>query len=204
MLGFLLITGKELDWVGAEREIKKALELNSNVAVGHESHAWILALMGRFDEGLVEAKKALELDPFSTLANQTMTLVLYWSRKYENAIEQLNKMRELDPESRSIALWLGLCYLEKSQFGEAIEKFSWRVEPSKGKADLSLSYLALAYARSGRIDEARKILSDFKEVSKTQFIPALAIAQIHAGLGEKDEAIKLLEKAYDYALTQSS
>lgn len=197
VLGFLLIMGKELDWVGAERETKKALELNPNIAAGHEAHAWILAFMGRFDEALVEAKKALELDPLSTLANQTMTLVLYLSREYERAIEQLNKMREFDPESRSIALRLGLCYLEKSQFDEAIEEFRRRLEPSKGKADLSLSYLAIAYARSGRIDEARKILSDFKEVSKTQFIPALAIAQIHAGLGEKDEAIQLLEKAYD-------
>lgn len=198
VLGFLLIMGKDIDWIGAERETKKALDLNPSVALGHESYAWILSYLGRLDEALLEAEKALELDPLSGATYKTVAKVLYFSKQYDKAIEQMRKMREISPEDRGIAIQLGMSYLEKGQFEKAIEEFSSILVPSKGKSDLILYYLALSYAKSGRTEEARKILNDFKEISsKNQFIPAFVTAQIHASLGERDEAIGILEKAYD-------
>jgi adenylate cyclase len=198
VLGFLLIMGSNLDWIGAERETKKALELNANVAIGHESYAWILAFLGRLDEALAEAEKAIELDPLSGPTYKTMARVLYFSKQYDRAIEQMKKMQELSPEDRGIAIELGICYLEKGQFDKAISEFNSTLEPSRGKSDLALYYLALAYAKSGRTEKAKKILNDFKEISsRNQFIPAFVIAQIHVVLGEGDEAIWLLEKACD-------
>jgi adenylate cyclase len=203
-LGFLLVMRKDHDWSGAEREIRKALELNPNVPGGHELYAWFLGFMGRLDEALIEARKAVELDPLSTPANQAMALVLYYQRDYDSAIAQLKRIREFDPNNRGTSYLMGLCYIEKSQFDHAIEEFNKSLDLSKGKADLSLSYLGLAYARSGRVQEAMNILNDFKEISlraptavNHPFVPALMMAWLTAGLGDKNQTIDLLERAYE-------
>lgn len=205
VLGFIMTMRDNPDWTRAELETLKALEINPNSSVTHESYAWILSLMGRLDEAQIEAEKALELDPFSHSTNQTLALVFYFKRKYDDAIHQLQKTREFELENLGLSIWLGMCYVHKSMFDEAIEVFKQMSQPEKGKSNLLLSYLAFAYARSGRVVEARKILSDFNETSRHQFIPALATAQIHAALGEVDETIENLERALnegDYASLQ--
>jgi adenylate cyclase len=201
-LGFLLIMRKDHNWKGAEREIRKALELNPNVPGGHDLYAWFLQFMGRLEDARTEAKKALELNPLSTLSIGTMALCLYYHRDYDLAITEWLRGREIDPGHRATSHGLGLCYLEKSEFDLAIEEFKKTLDPSKGRADFSLSYLGMAYARSGKTEEARKILNDFKEISENgsrgrKYVPALATAWIHVALGEKREALDLLEKAYE-------
>jgi len=90
-------------------------------------------------------------------------------------------------------------FLQKSAYSEAIRELKRALQPSKGKADIVKYYLAVVYAKAGRTGAAEKILRDFVEVtsSKKQFIPALAIAQIQGALGKRNEAIRLLEDAYE-------
>ncbi|HKW04614.1 MAG TPA: tetratricopeptide repeat protein, partial [Nitrososphaerales archaeon] len=205
VLGFIMTMRDSPDWTRAELETLKALEVNPNSSVTHESYAWILSLMGRLEEAEIEAKKALELDPFSHTTNQALALVFYFKRKYDEAIQQLQKTREFELENLGLSIWLGMCYVQKSMFEEAIGVFDEMSKPEKGKSNLLLSYLAFAYAKYGMFDEARKILNAFKETSRHQFIPALATAQIHAALGESDETIQDLERACnegDYASLQ--
>ena len=187
----------KLDWRGCEDEVRKALELNPNSAYGHVIYAMLLSATGRLDEAGVEAKRALELDPISRPANWVMYRVFYFNRQYDRSIEHLKKMREFDPDFSGIASGLGFCYLQKALYDEAIAEFQKTVDPSKGKADLAFSELACAYAKSGRREEAVRILNDYEEISKNQFIPAYAMVRIHLALGQKDEAIERLEKAYD-------
>jgi tetratricopeptide (TPR) repeat protein len=155
--------------------------------------------MGRLDESLAEARGALELDPLSSFANQTLASVLYLRRDYDAAIAQLLKARDLDPGNRGIIINLGMSYLQKGAYDQAINHLKKALQPSMGTADLSRFYLACAYARAGKAAAAEKILEELTEVSssKSQFVPAIAIAQIHAALGRKDEAIRTLEKAYE-------
>ena len=199
-LPLLLVMRKEPDWAAAEREMRRALELNPNVAAGHESFAWLLAYMGRLGESFAEAKEALDLDPLSTHANQMLAYVHYLRKEYDAAIAQLLKTRNMDPSNREVCINLGMNYLQKSAFSDAIGELKRALQPSKGKADLVQYYLAVAYAKAGRAGAAEKILENFIEVSssKRQFIPALVIAQIQGALGRRDEAIRLLESAYEH------
>jgi tetratricopeptide (TPR) repeat protein len=139
------------------------------------------------------------------LANHAMADTLYYKREFDRAIEQYNRARELDPGNRGTSHGLGLCYLEKSEYDKAISEFEKTLEPSKGRGDLARAYLALAYSRSGRTEEARNILNDLKEISSSskkkkkngRFVPAFMIAWIHSALGEKEEAIEILEEAWE-------
>lgn len=105
-------------------------------------------------------------------------------------------MQEFGADQGQVSQFLGRCYLAKSLFDQAIQEFQKAVDPSKGKADLNRSGVAVACAFSGRTDEARSILEDFKEVAKTQYLPLGVLARIYAALDEREEAMRLLEDAY--------
>jgi adenylate cyclase len=196
----MTVLGDKLDFQGAEAEARKAIRINPNFALGHGYLSGILSFYGdrRLDEALIEARKALELDPLGRFANVTiMARLLYSIREYDKAIEHLKKIREFDPDFKQVASLLGWCYLQKSQFAEAIKEFQSLLDPSKGKADLNLTRLACAYAKSGRREEAVRILNDLEEVSKSEFIPANRIFFIHLALGNNDEAFRLMQEAFD-------
>ncbi len=200
-----LIKCLKLDWREAEAEAKRALELNPNIAFGHYYYSVVLQLLGRLDEALVEARSALELDPLSRWNNlQGMAGVFYFRREYGKAIDHLKKFRELDPGFAPIGRRLGWCYLQESRFEEAEDEFRNSLDSSESRPDLplmlsstSLADLACLYARSGRRAEAVKILDALKEVSKSKFVSPTDMVKVHAALGATDEAIRLLERAYD-------
>jgi len=131
----------------------------------------------------------LEVDPLSPEANHAMLMVCYSLKRYDEAIGYANRMRDVGADPRLVANRLGWCYLGKNDFGKAIEAF--RNDPD------SPSHLAVAYAMSGNTDEARKILNNYNEKSKTQFVNAWSRVAILLALGENDEAIGLLQKAYN-------
>ena len=85
------------DWLAAEREFRRAIEIDPNYALGRSFLAWHLAAMGRFDESIAEDKRALDLDPLSPAVNADLGWDLYFARRYDEAIEQLRKAVDLDP-----------------------------------------------------------------------------------------------------------
>jgi adenylate cyclase len=148
------------DWNGAEAECRKALELNPNDTWNHSYYSLTLLRLGRTDEAEKEARMALDLAPVDRPANMVMANVLYRQKKYDEGIAHLKRVLEFDPDFVVFHSWLGSFYLQTSQYESAVEEFRKTVE--LGRTDWGLSSLAVAYARSGRVEEAAKILADLK------------------------------------------
>ncbi|MFQ5777839.1 MAG: protein kinase [Terriglobia bacterium] len=181
----------EWDWLGAEREFRRALELNPNYATARQWHAAHLAMMGRPEEGILEIKKAQELDPLSLRINVDVARAYYFARQYDQAIEQCQKALELDPSFTSARYQLGLSYVEKGLYEEAIAE----LEKAAG-GGLSM-WLGYTYAVAGKRQEALAMLDRWKELWKKRGMGASAVALIYVGLGEKDQAFPWLEKALE-------
>ena len=185
----------EWDWNGAEAEFKKALELNPGYAQAHQYYADFVKSFGRFDEALGEMKKALTLDPLSYSINTGIGHVLYLSRQYDLAIDQYRKVVESDPSFVPARLWFGRPYLQKGMFKEAIEQVEEAVKLSH-ETTVSLATLAQAFAAAGRIADAKKLLDKLLTRGTEQYVPSYWIALVYTSMGNKDEAMKYLERAF--------
>ncbi|MDA2928401.1 protein kinase [Acidobacteria bacterium AH-259-O06] len=183
------------DWLVAEREFKRAIELNPSYATAHQLYAEYLTAMGRMDEAIAEIKRAQELDSLSLIINTIVAWVFYRARQYDPAVEQCQKTLDLDPNFALAHHLLGWVYAQKSMHQEAVAEAQKSVALS-GRGTLMVASLGYAYAASGETDEARKVLVELKERSNQEYVPPYDIALVHTGLGEKDEAFAWLEKAY--------
>jgi len=182
------------DWVGAEREYKRAIELNPNYPTAHQWYAVYLMSAGRFDEALAENRRAQELEPLSLPINMTLGWVLLNARQYDQSIEQLRKTLEMDPNFILTHHRLGLVYEQTGKYDEAIAEFRQVRNLSAGKP-LGVALLAHAYALSGNRAEAQKTLAELQKISGQHYVSPASIAIIYAALGDKDQAFAWLEKA---------
>jgi eukaryotic-like serine/threonine-protein kinase len=182
------------DWSTAEREYKRAIELNPNYSTAPSWYAVYLMSAGRFDEALVQIRRAQELDPLSLPVNMTLGWVLLTARKNDQSIDQLRKTLEMDPNFVLAHHRLGLAYEQQENYDEAIAEFKQVLKLTAGKP-LGLAALAHAYALSGKRAEAQKTLADLQEISKQRYVSPASVAAIYAALGEKDEAFAWLHKA---------
>jgi eukaryotic-like serine/threonine-protein kinase len=184
------------DYAGAERELRRGIELSPSNSNGHGFFGMVLLHEGRLDEALSEERRALELDPMSPAANRAVGAVLFNQRKYDQSIDQLKKTLEIAPDF-SLALYdLSMAYLEKGMYAEANNEIEKEMATPFGNA-APLSDLAYAYAVEGKKAEAHKILDQLSGLSKHEYIQPLLIARIYAGLGDKDNAFAYLEKSYE-------
>jgi serine/threonine protein kinase/Tfp pilus assembly protein PilF len=182
------------DLAGAEREYKRAIELNPNYSVAHHWYAIYLTVVGRFDEALAEIKRAIELDPLSLSINAWYGRILTLTGHLDESVEQLRRTLELDPNFILAHYRLGQVYAEKRMYDEAMSEFNQIMRLQNGKS-LALLGFAQTYALSGNRDEAHKNLNQVMELSKQQFVSYAHIASIFAILGENDKAFELLEEA---------
>jgi serine/threonine-protein kinase len=188
--------GYDWDWSGAEREFKRAIELNPSDSEAHEQYGFYLAFMGQFDEAIAEMRRAQELDPISLVKITGVGQVLLLARRYDESIEQCRRALEMDP-NLGFAHWLlGLAYMYKGTYEPAIQALQKSI-PLSGDSPDEPASLGLAYALSGKSGEARKIMEELKQRSKRKYLSSIIIANLHAALGEKDQAFALLDKAYD-------
>jgi len=184
------------DWVGAEEEFKRALNLNPNYATGYEWYAVSLAPMERLDEASILLKRALELDPLSLMISTVVGLGLYWARQYDEALDQYRRTLEMDPNFSLAYLFQGFNFVGKEMWKEAIASLKRFVALSMN-SPIGIGHLGLAYALSGQTDEALKMLDELNELSKKRYVSSLYKALIYGGLGKKDQAFEYLDKAYD-------
>jgi len=183
------------DWKGAERDFKRAIELNPNYAPAHQFYASFLATVGRPDEAIDEARKTQKLDPLSLISNADLAWNYYLARKYDQAIDQGRSTLELDPKFFPAHRYLGLAYEQKAMYAEAVAELSKAADLSNGSAQMKAT-LAHAYAMA-KNPEARKILLELEEAAEQRYVSPYDIATIYAALGEKDQAFAWLEKAYE-------
>jgi eukaryotic-like serine/threonine-protein kinase len=184
----------ERDWEFAEREYKRAIELNPNYAVAHQWYAIFLMSTGRSDEALTHARRAEELDPLSLPINMTVGWVLLNARQYDQSVEQSRKTVEMDPNFVLGHHRLGLAYEQQRKYAEAIAEFKQIVNLLPGKP-LGIASLAHAYALAGKHVEAQASLNELLELSKQRYVSPASIALIYAALGDKDQAFPWLDKA---------
>jgi len=185
----------EFDWANAEKEFRRGLELSPENVIGHLWYAKFLALVGRPDEVLVQRRIAADLDPVSPYAVQSVGGYMSVTGHYDEAIEQFRNALALQPDFGFAHQGLGMAYLLKGMHSEAIEEFQIASRTMTGPRRVAL--LGWAYAQCGQEAAARQILNDFLEQARRGPFPALAIAQIYIGLGDKDSAFAWLNKAVD-------
>jgi adenylate cyclase len=186
----------ERNWKAAEKEFRRAIALNPGYPTGHQFYADYLKAMGRFDDATAEMRAALELDPVSMAVNTGLGHVLYLARNFDAAIDQYRQALQLDPSFGPAHLWFGRPYLQKGLYAEAIAEIQQAVS-SSGGSTISMAVLAHALASAGKKAEARQILGELLDRSRTRYLPSYWIALVFTGLGEIDETMAWLERAYE-------
>ena len=189
------------NWPVADAEFKRTLELNANYPTGHHWRGEFLSAMGRGEEAVAEARRARELDPLSLIINAWVGRQLYFSRRYDEAITEFRKALELDANFVPAHWQLGSAYVQKGQYPEAVAEFQEAVRLTDGSPRY-LARLAHVLALMGNPQEARKLWDRLAELSKRRNVSSYNFAVVALGLGERDRALGLLEKAFDERSSQ--
>jgi tetratricopeptide (TPR) repeat protein len=182
------------DWEGAEREFQRSLELDPNYAEGHRAYAIYLLTVRRNEEALAEARRARELSPLSPIINVELGAALVRVGRYDEAIQQAHKALEIDPQFARAYTALAAAYEGQGDRPKAVAALEQAASLSGRAGSAWQGYL---YGVSGRRREAVAILAALEERSRNQYVSPQHFAIVHLGLGHKEEAFALLEKAYE-------
>jgi eukaryotic-like serine/threonine-protein kinase len=183
------------EWAAAEREFRRSIELNPNSSDAYWYYGWFLASMRRNDQAIAEVKRSQQIDPLTVFPTAGVGTLYLFTRQWDPAIEQLHHAIAIDPNFWFSYSFLGRAYEQKGKLPEAIAQFQRAVELEKENAEI-WSGLGNAYAVSGNRAEAQKVLDHLKELSAHSWVAPYNVAVIYAGLGDKDQAFALLERAY--------
>jgi tetratricopeptide (TPR) repeat protein len=186
----------DLNWTEAEKEFKRALELNPSLAYTHHLYAHYLMAMDRMEESMAEIKLASELDPFSSDMNLCFGWHCLSTADYDEAIGLARKGVQMDPNNAWAQVILGWAYEQKSMIKEAIVEFQNAINHWKD-GSLPLGALGHAYGIAGNKKEAQEIIEKLQEKSKRTYVPAYDIAAVYVGLGESAQAFEWLSKALE-------
>ena len=185
----------DLDFIRAAREYQRAIELNPNYPTAHQWYgSSALTALGRFDEAIPELKRAIALDPLSLVINADLGNSYYRARRYDEAIKQLRKTVDLDPGFYYAHWNLGSALAANGDLAGAIEEYekarSLNDDPSM------LGLLGNAYAAVGKKAEAIKIRDELEAISKQRYVSDYSFAIVNLGLGDRDEALRRLQRSY--------
>ncbi len=183
----------EHDWIAAEREYKRAIELRPGYATAHHWYALYLLAMGRIPEARAEAERARQLDPTSFIVSNLIAIIFFESGEYDRAIEQLRKTLELNSSFDGTRVLLGLSYRQAGRFAEALAALD---EATTGSSALS-GVRAEVLAASGQRAAAQRLLADVEKRFSTEPLPRSILAAAHLALGEKDAALIWLERGVE-------
>jgi tetratricopeptide (TPR) repeat protein len=187
----------DLDWTGAEREFKRALELKSSYVMAHEWYAEFLAALGRHDEAVGEIRRAQQLDPLAVPVTRAVGWILYFARRYDEAIEELRKALAMNSEFLGARLVLWWVYIAKRDFEAAITDIRREAE-KPGLRTVKKLMLAYACAAAGNREEATGILWEIEPKVAEENRLALLSAMLFTELGETDRAFAQLQRAYEF------
>ncbi len=198
-----ILNSYDFDWKGAEREYKKAIELNPNYATAHQWYAELLAFEEMPDEALGEISKALEIDPFSLTINRMQGNILGFAKRYDEAIAQLNKTEELYPENALVRFNLGETFAAKEMYSEAVGQYliAFRLE---GETSENIQKFENAFKVDGWKGFWQEYLENRSELRKTllaknpsAYFNNENIAYAYAGTKNRDKVLEYLNKAYE-------
>jgi serine/threonine-protein kinase len=189
---------EQYDWdrEGAGRHFRRAIELNPSYATARQWYSEHLWSMRRFDEALAQAKKARELDPLALPAQLSVGIALYMAGRPDEAISDYQQLLAVDPQNSLTNFYVGLAHASMKQYEKAIAQFE-KVAARWGYAPDSAGGLGHAYAKTGRLAEARKMLNILDQLSSKQHVSPFHRVGVLIGLGEKDRALELLNLVAD-------
>jgi eukaryotic-like serine/threonine-protein kinase len=185
----------DYDWLLAESEYKRALELSPNYAAAHEFYSTYLIIVGRIDEALDEARRAEALDPVSAEISYILGWELYGAHRYDQAVAELRRCLDLDSSYWGADYSLAQAYEQQGRFAEAIAalKIARTIEDSSLVLNAEL---VRAYALSGQRAGAQQALEELLTRSKHSYVSGYIMATVYAALGDKDQAFAQLQQAY--------
>jgi TolB-like protein/Flp pilus assembly protein TadD len=186
----------EHDWVGAEAEFQRAIQLNPNYATAHHWYADHFLARGQFENARSELEKAQVLDPLSPIINTDIGLVYFYQRDYDRAIDYLKGVAERFPDFFAVHESLAWAYTQKRMYDQAFVEYQQATTLSKGHT-LVIAMTGYTYAVAGKKAEAEKILTDLQSRSTLEYIPPLRFALLQVGLGHNDQALHWIQKAQD-------
>jgi DNA-binding winged helix-turn-helix (wHTH) protein/TolB-like protein/tetratricopeptide (TPR) repeat protein len=184
----------ELDWAGAERAYLRAIELDPSFAPAQEWFGLYLAYAGRFDEGLDRLRSAQSLEPGSPIYSALIGMVLTYDRRYDEAVAQLTRTLEMDAGLVTAHTYITLAHLRRGDYDEASRHLELI---GSARTPGSVSYRGQLHALSGRRAEAIEEIDRLVALSRERYVSAYDIASIYAALGDNDQTLVWLERAFD-------
>jgi TolB-like protein/DNA-binding winged helix-turn-helix (wHTH) protein/Flp pilus assembly protein TadD len=178
------------DWQTAEKEYRRAIELNPNYATAHQWYAEYLSLQGRFDEAFAESERARQLDPLSLIIATDNGMILYYSRQYDRAIAQFRAVLEMEPNFQLAHVVAG-AYVEQGRFADALAEAR-----SLENVPWMWSWQAYIHGRAGQQEEARHALEKLQQIYRSKHLGPDPILWAYIGMGDKDKAFLWFERAY--------
>ena len=181
------------DWLAAEREFRRALELDPNEVGAHLGYAAYFLAMDRTEEGIAEIHRALELDPLSL--NWRGGWLLFLAREYERAVQHMRELLEFEPDYAFAHALLGLIYEQEGRSSEALEAFqrARNLEDSP----FFVIYGAYGHAMLGQRGEAKRILREVRRISQERYVCGYEVGMVYANLGEIEQAFEWFEQALE-------
>jgi serine/threonine protein kinase/Flp pilus assembly protein TadD len=182
-------------WAEAEREYKRAIEINPNYATAYHWYSILLKDLGRNDEAAAMIKRASELDPLSSVISVNVTRMYQLQDNHEASIENSLKIIELDPNFAPAYEYLGLSYLKRGRNAEAVAALE-KAANLTNRSSITLGHLGYVYAAAGRRTEAIAVIKELEDKYARKEANGQYIAFVYAGLSEKDKAFEWLEKDF--------
>jgi len=184
------------DWEGAERAYRRAIELNPSYATAHHWYAMYLGIPKRYDEAFAYLRRAEELDPLSLRVRSGKGWLYFWSGQFDRMLQDAQTMLELEPGHGQVHYFLGHAYLAKGMYEEAIASYRREMARS-GKATRLLAFTAYALGKAGQTTEALKLIAELTERARHDYVAGNLLAIAHMGVGNKEEALRWLEHAFE-------
>ena len=184
------------NWPLAEKEYKRALELNPQSDRAHFYFAEYLQVMGRIEEGIEQSREAIALDPLDPGTLSDLGFHFYTARRYDEALEAFQRSLQMEPDLVSSHLGLAWVYDERKRYTDAIAEAKQAVNLSN-RNEVALATLGSVLADSGQKGEARKLLEEMHRTSAHRYVSACLTAQVETAMGDTQQAFESLARAYD-------
>ncbi|MCH8144622.1 MAG: protein kinase [Gemmatimonadetes bacterium] len=194
ILAFLKFVS-DFDWTGAEREFKRAIELNPG-SWTYAVHGLMLSALERYDEAIAAQRRAQELDPLTAVHSSDIASTLLRADRYDEAIQEAKRLIEMQPDFPMGHSTLGWAYVKKGMCDKGLAELQKAVSLNTDNTML-VAQLGQAYALVGKVYEAREVLQQLEELSRQRYVPPTHMAYVYTGLGDQDKAIDSLEQAYE-------
>ncbi len=184
------------DWARADREFRRAIELDPRYATAHQWYAFLLASGGRIEEAIIEGLTAQELDPSSVSIRRSLGWLYVYGRRFEQARYHLDRAIAMNPTTDETYRVMGIALALEGRTREAVAALREAVA-MRSAGSYTLASLGYVLARAGEVAEAREILAGLEALAEREYVSPVALATVCIGLGEHERALDWCERAFD-------